>query len=108
MAPIIVTFTLDMGAIILTEAGLSFLGYGVPLTTPSWGGMLSVEGQQYMQRAPWLALWPGFALTLVVYGINMFGDSLRDLLDPRLRGGVGRYSLTEDEKKKKAKAWGSN
>jgi len=53
-----------------------------------------------MEAAPWLALWPGAALTLVVYGINMFGDSLRDLLDPRLRGGIGRYSLKEKSVKK--------
>jgi peptide/nickel transport system permease protein len=57
--------------------------------------MLSNEGRQYMEAKPQLALWPGFCLTLAVYGINMFGDGLRDLLDPRLRGGIGRYSLSE-------------
>ena len=82
------------------EASLSFLGFGVPPGVPSWGSMLSNEGRQYMESAPTLALWPGAALTLVVYGINMFGDALRDLLDPRLRGGIGRYSLKEKSVKK--------
>ena len=72
------------------EASLSFLGFGLPLKTPSWGGMLSREGRQYMEMAPWLALWPGLCLTLTVYSLNMFGDAMRDLLDPRLRGGGGR------------------
>jgi peptide/nickel transport system permease protein len=57
--------------------------------------MLSGEGRQFMEAAPQLALWPGFVLSMVIYGLNMFGDGLRDLLDPRLRGGVGRYQLTE-------------
>jgi peptide/nickel transport system permease protein len=95
MAPIIISFTIGIGGTIMQEASLSFLGFGVPPGVPSWGSMLSGEGRQFMEAAPTLALWPGFALTLVVYGINMFGDSLRDLLDPRLRGGVGRYTLTE-------------
>jgi peptide/nickel transport system permease protein len=95
MAPIIISFTIGIGGTIMQEASLSFLGFGVPPGVPSWGSMLSGEGRQFMEAAPTLALWPGFALTLVVYGINMFGDSLRDLLDPRLRGGVGRYSLSD-------------
>jgi peptide/nickel transport system permease protein len=95
MAPIIISFSIGIGGTIMQEAGLSFLGFGVPPGVPSWGSMLSGEGRQFMEAAPTLALWPGFALTLVVYGLNMFGDSLRDLLDPRLRGGVGRYSLSE-------------
>ena len=73
----------------MAEASLSFLGFGLPPDVASWGGMLSREGRQHMETAPWLALWPGLALSLVVYGINMFGDALRDLLDPRLRGGEG-------------------
>jgi peptide/nickel transport system permease protein len=81
-----------MGAAIIAEASISFLGFGIPPPTPSWGGMLSTSGRTYMLTAPWLAIWPGLALTIVVYGINMFGDALRDLLDPRLRGGLGRYS----------------
>ena len=59
-------------------------------TDGSWGGMLSDEGRRYMERAPSLAFWPGFCLALVVYCLNMFGDTLRDLLDPRLRGASGR------------------
>ena len=87
MAPMIVIFTVTIGGVIMAEASLSFLGFGLPPDVASWGGMLSREGRQHMEAAPWLALWPGLALTLVVYGINMFGDALRDLLDPRLRGG---------------------
>ena len=87
MAPMIVIFTVTIGGVIMAEASLSFLGFGLPPDVASWGGMLSREGREHMEAAPWLALWPGLALTLVVYGINMFGDALRDLLDPRLRGG---------------------
>lgn len=88
-APIIIIFTLAMGGAIIAEASLSFLGMGIPPPTPSWGGMLSGAGRRYMLQAPWLVIWPGLALSLVVYGINMLGDAMRDLLDPRLRGGVG-------------------
>jgi peptide/nickel transport system permease protein len=98
LAPTIIVFTIEMGVAILTEATLSFLGYGIPPPMPSWGGMLSGSGRQYMLLAPWMALWPGVALATVVYGINMLGDGLRDILDPRLRGGLGRY---EGSKKKK-------
>jgi peptide/nickel transport system permease protein len=91
-APIIILFTTGMPALILTEASLSFLGYGIPPPFPSWGGMLSTQGRRFMVLAPWLAIWPGLALSLVVYGINMFGDGIRDVLDPRLKGGVGRYA----------------
>ena len=87
MAPMIVIFTVTIGGVIMAEASLSFLGFGLPPDVASWGGMLSREGRQHMEAAPWLALWPGLALSLVVYGINMFGDALRDLIDPRLRGG---------------------
>ena len=90
---IIISFTLGVGGAIMQEASLSFLGFGVPPEVPSWGSMLSNEGRQFMEVYPALALWPGACLAIVVYGINMFGDSLRDLLDPRLRGGVGRYNL---------------
>ncbi|MDZ4230232.1 MAG: ABC transporter permease [Dehalococcoidales bacterium] len=92
MAPVIIIFTLAMGQMILAEATLSFLGFGIPPPMPSWGGMLSGRGRSYMLQAPWMALWPGLALAIVVYGINMLGDAIRDLLDPRLRGGLGRYS----------------
>ncbi len=82
----IVLFTIRVGAVILAEAGLSFLGLGVPPPTPTWGSMLSGSGRTYMYLGPWLALAPGITLTVVVYAINVFGDALRDLLDPRMRG----------------------
>ena len=88
-APVIVTFSITIGGIIIAEASLSFLGFGLPTTVPSWGGMLSREGRQFMEMAPRLAMWPGVALTVVVYCLNMFGDAVRDLLDPRLRGSGG-------------------
>jgi peptide/nickel transport system permease protein len=86
MAPIIVLFTTRVGTVILAESGLSFLGLGVPPPAPSWGGMLSGSGRTFMFQAPWLALAPGLCLTAVVYATNVFGDALRDLLDPRMRG----------------------
>ena len=85
-APVIVLFTNRVGAAILAESALSFLGYGVPPPTPTWGGMLSGSGRAFMYQAPWLALAPGLCLTVVVFSISMFGDALRDQLDPRLRG----------------------
>ena len=95
MAPIIVLFSTRMPQVILTEAAMSFLGLGIPPPTPSWGGMLSGMARTYMFMAPWMAIWPGLALSIVVYGINMFGDGVRDILDPRLRGGVGRYGTAK-------------
>ena len=94
MPTLIIMFTLGIGGNILAEAGLSFLGFGLPPGIPSWGVLIN-SSQAYLQTDPQLALWPGLALSLSVYGINMFGDSIRDLLDPRLRGGVGRYSLSD-------------
>ena len=85
-APVIIIFSINIGGVIMSEASLSFLGFGLPPQVPSRGGMLSREGRQYMEMAPWLALWPGLCLTLTVYGLNIFGDVVRDLLDPRLRG----------------------
>ncbi len=85
-APILVLATVNLGAVILIEAALSFLGFGVPPPRPSWGGMLSTAGVVHMLRAPWLAFWPGVALSLAVFSANMLGDALRDVLDPRLRG----------------------
>ena len=87
MAPIIIIFSITIGGIILDEASLSFLGFGLPPDVPSWGGMLSWEGRLYMEMKPELAVYPGLCLAAVVYGINVFGDAVRDLLDPRLRGG---------------------
>lgn len=86
MPVVIVLFTTRVGAVILAEAGLSFLGLGVPPPAPTWGSMLSGTGRTYMYLGPWLALAPGICLTIVVYSINVFGDALRDLLDPRMRG----------------------
>lgn len=87
MAPIIIIATVNLGFTILAEAALSFLGLGVPPPYPSWGEMLSGSGRAYMHKAPWMATWPGVAISLAVFGFNMLGDALRDLLDPRLRGG---------------------
>ncbi len=75
MAPMIVIFSVNVGANILSAAALSFLGYGLPPGTPDWGAMLSWEGRKYMEVAPWLALWPGLCLTIVVYSLNMLGDA---------------------------------
>ena len=86
-APIIVMATISLGVFILAEASLSFLGYGVPPPFPTWGSMLSGSALGFMARAPWIAIWPGVALTLAVWAFNMLGDGMRDLLDPRLRGG---------------------
>jgi peptide/nickel transport system permease protein len=98
-APLIIIFTINIGAVIMSEAALSFLGFGLPIRIPSWGGMLSREGREFMEMAPRLALWPGLCLTLVVYSLNMFGDALRDLFDPRLRGGEDRYGTAGKRKK---------
>ena len=87
----IILFTIDVPDIILIEAGLSFLGFGIPPPQPSWGSMLSGSGRSYMFLAPWMAIWPGVAIAVTVYGISMFGDALRDILDPRLRGAVGQH-----------------
>ncbi len=86
---IIISFSTSVGGVIMALASLGFLGFGLPPTIPDWGGMLSREGRKYMEAAPWLALWPGLCLTITIYSLNMFGDAVRDLLDPRLRGGVG-------------------
>jgi peptide/nickel transport system permease protein len=86
MATIIILATIGLGTVILAESALSFLGFGVPPPYPSWGGMLSGSGRTFMYRAPWMALFPGTAISLAVFGFNMLGDALRDLLDPRLRG----------------------
>ena len=86
VAPWLIIATGALGIAILTEAALSFLGLGVPPPEPSWGGMLSGPARDYFVQAPWMAIWPGLGLSLAVYGFNLFGDGLRDVLDPRLRG----------------------
>src|SRR5205085_12293812 len=85
LAPLIVLMTAQFGAAILIEAALSFLGLGVPEPHPSWGRMLSESAAEYVRTAPWLVIFPGAAISLVVVGINLLGDALRDLLDPRQR-----------------------
>ena len=99
MAPVIIIFSINIGGVIISEASLSFLGFGLPPEVPSWGGMLSGEGRRFMEMAPRLALWPGLCLTIVVYALNMFGDALRDLFDPRLRGGEGSYGTAKRKRK---------
>jgi peptide/nickel transport system permease protein len=75
-----------LGVVVLVEASLSFLGFGIPPPFPSWGQMLSLEGRQFMSIHPGLAIYPGVAIGLLVFSFNLFGDALRDVLDPRLRG----------------------
>ena len=86
---VIISFSISIGGVIMSLASLGFLGYGLPPNVPDWGGLLSREGRAFMQQAPHLALWPGLCLTVTIYSLNMFGDAVRDLLDPRLRGGGG-------------------
>ena len=85
MAPYLIMLTATLGSAILTEASLSFLGLGTAEPTPSWGLMLSGGAPLYAEKAPWVAIFPGIAISLAVFGFNLFGDSLRDALDPRLR-----------------------
>ena len=86
LAPLIVLGTAQLGSAILTEASLSFLGLGIPEPYPSWGRMLSESAAEYVRTAPWLVIFPGVAISLAVFGTNLFGDALRDILDPRQRG----------------------
>ncbi|MBI2885718.1 MAG: ABC transporter permease [Chloroflexi bacterium] len=85
-APIIILATTSLGGAILSEASLSFLGLGTPPPTPSWGGMLTSTGRSYFEVSPWVAVFPGLAISLAIYGFNLLGDALRDVWDPRLRG----------------------
>ena len=86
VALIILSATVRLGFVVLLEASLSFLGYGLPPPFPSWGQMLSLEGREYMRTQPGLAIYPGVAIGILVFSFNLFGDALRDVLDPRLRG----------------------
>lgn len=86
LAAYIVFATANLGVAIVVEASLTFLGVGTPLTTPSWGGMISQAGRNYIEVSPWLLLMPSIAICLAVFSFNLLGDSLRDVLDPRLRG----------------------
>ena len=83
---IIVVYSLGFGTVILSEASLSFLGYGIPPPTPSWGGMMAADGRSYMFGAPWMLWAPTLALAIVIFAVNMVGDAARDVLDPRMRG----------------------
>jgi peptide/nickel transport system permease protein len=85
VAPLTVVATAAFGGAVIAEAGLSFVGLGIPLPDPSWGNMMSGPARTYITRAPWMAFFPGLFLSLLVFGINMVGDSLRDVVDPRLR-----------------------
>jgi peptide/nickel transport system permease protein len=89
VAPAIVLASVLFGNAIIIEASLSFLGLGTPPPAPSWGGMLSSAGRQCMERVPTLAVVPGLAIRIAVLAFNLFGDMLRDILDPRLRSGSG-------------------
>jgi peptide/nickel transport system permease protein len=85
-APYIVIASAGLSGAILVEASLSFLGLGVPPPAPSWGRMLSTEGMRFFETAIWMAIFPGFFISAAVFGANLFGDALRDVLDPKLRG----------------------
>jgi len=101
MAVIIVMFTILVPGMVVAEASLSFLGFGIPPPASSWGTMLSQSAQKYMYLAPWMVIWPGLALATVVYGVNILGDAVRDIIDPRLRGGVGRYGVRVKKRSQK-------
>lgn len=92
MPLIIISMAGSLSGVIMVEASMNFLGYGVKVGTPSWGYMITNQGRANMYTAPWLALYPGLCIMLLVFASNMFGDAVRDLLDPRLKGGVGSYN----------------
>ena len=100
MAPIVTLFSIRVPNAILAEASLSFLGFGIPPPAPSWGSMLTGGARESVLMSPMTIVWPGLALTIVVYGVNIFGDALRDLLDPSLRGGVGRFGVGDKIRRK--------
>jgi peptide/nickel transport system permease protein len=85
MAPYLIMVTAFVGQAILLEASLSYLGLGVQEPVPAWGLMLQGGAEEYAESAPWIAVFPGLAITLAVFGFNLFGDALRDVLDPKLR-----------------------
>jgi peptide/nickel transport system permease protein len=85
MAPFLILLTAFVGQAILAEASLSYLGLGVQEPTPAWGLMLQGGAEEYAATAPWIAVFPGLAIALTVFGFSMFGDALRDVLDPKMR-----------------------
>lgn len=93
MPMILMSMAGSIGGVVMSEASMNFLGYGVSVNTPDWGALLTSSGRSYMYLAPWLAIIPGLAIALVVFASAMFSDGVRDLLDPRLSGGVGTYKL---------------
>lgn len=95
---IIISAAGGIGGVVMMEASLNFLGYGVDPGTPSWGYVITNQGKANMYLAPWLTIYPGLFISLMVFGANMFGDAVRDLMDPRLKGGVGSYSAKKIEK----------
>src|SRR5262245_2229715 len=104
LATLIVLATIGLGAFILAESALSFLGFGVPPPYPSWGAMLSGSARSLFYRAPWMAIWPGAAISLAVFGVNMLGDALRDVLDPQLRGSQGSSWLLGGRRQRRSTA----
>jgi len=92
MPLIIIAAAGSLGGVVMMEAGMNFLGYGVDPGTPSWGYLITNQGRAHMFDAPWLCFAPGIAITILVFASNMFGDAIRDILDPRLKGGVGSYN----------------
>jgi peptide/nickel transport system permease protein len=95
---IIMNLAGSLGGVIMMEASMNFLGFGVSVNTPSWGAMLSGQGRSNMYIAPWLAMVPGIAIAVMVFASAMLGDGVRDILDPRLKGGVGSYSASKLKK----------
>ena len=85
-ATFIVLASISLGWAIVVEASLSFLGVGIPPDVPSWGGMLNGVAQNSLDVAPWLGVFPGLAIAITVFAVNLLGDALRDVLDPRMRG----------------------
>jgi len=108
MPMLIVAVTAGIGSVVLMETGLAFLGWGLPGEIPSWGGMISGDKRIYMEGAPWMVVFPGLVLATTIFGLNVFGDAVRDLLDPRMRGGVGgkvgRFGGIQFKAKEKALA----
>ena len=92
MPLIIISAAGSLGGVVMMEASMNFLGYGVDPGTPSWGALITGAGRDMMFTAPWMCIVPGLAIALLTFSASMFGDAIRDLLDPRLKGGVGSYS----------------
>ena len=92
MPLIIISAAGSLGGVVMMEASMNFLGYGVAPGTPSWGALITGQGRDMLFNAPWLCIVPGIAIALLTFCSSLFGDAIRDLLDPRLKGGVGSYN----------------